>query len=177
MRILHILLLASLSATVAAQDSLLCRDYGFMLRQDAWLQTDNAASLTRLCHSGMAEAELTVNHDKGGLADFSGAQRSLQVDASVEALQRLNRRTVLYGSMGYSNFTGWDMTGSTLLFPSTTHHPSPITHHPSPTFGPVLPQLCDNCIFLRKKRIFSCGVKEKCLPLCRFSGFWPHYVL
>ena len=109
-------------------DSLLLTDYRFVEQQDPWLRSENAAGLTRLATAGagtvhtrlhhLSEAQLSVQRDWGFLADYYEAPKALTVGAQVSSYHRLNAKTVLYGSIGYDNFTGRDMTGSAFIDPT-----------------------------------------------------------
>ena len=102
--------------------------YDATKRSDAWLTSLNAAALTRYSTDNAAQAELSLTKEKGAFTDFSGSPDVLQGDAAVEAFYRLSRRTVVYGAMSYSNFSGKDMAGSAFISPLTSHL-SPLSRH------------------------------------------------
>ena len=124
-RLIHTALLSCvLACPASAQDSLLLRDYRFVKQQDAWLTSPNAAALTRFASQRIAEAELSAGMGRGGLTDFYESPKSLCATASVESFYRINRRTVVFGSISYENYTGRDMTGSAFMhLPTLTHYP------------------------------------------------------
>lgn len=103
---------------LTAQDSLLLRDYHFVKQYDVWLSSPNAAALTRFAAPSIAEAELSLTKGNGGLTDYYESPNTLEVNAAVEAFYRLGRRTVVYGAIGYDNYTGRDMTGSAFIQPT-----------------------------------------------------------
>ena len=103
-----------------AQDSLLVRNYEFVRSSDPWLTQGNAAALTRFSAPNIAEAELSLGRQGGGLVNYDGSPSVLQFDATAEAFYRLSRRTVVFGSIAYDNFSGNDMSGSVFM-PSTLH--------------------------------------------------------
>ena len=98
-----------------AQDSLLVRNYEFVRSSDPWLTQGNAAALTRFSAPNIAEAELSLSRQGGGLVNYDGSPSVLQFDASAEAFYRLSRRTVVFGSIAYDNFSGNDMSGSVFM--------------------------------------------------------------
>lgn len=105
----------------ARQDSCqstLLRDYQFVKHCDPWLTSRNAAGLTRFSTKNLAEAELYVNYSVGGLADYYQSPEALQAGIGIESFYRINRRTVVYGSVGYDNYTGRRMTGSAFINPT-----------------------------------------------------------
>ena len=106
------------SLPTAAQDSLLLRSYRHVQQADAWLTIGNAAALTRLSAPGIAEAELSATHQKGGFTDYYQSPTTWQIDASAESLYRLSPRTVVFGRISYNNFSGKDMTGSAFINPT-----------------------------------------------------------
>ena len=112
----------------SAQDSLLLRDYRTVQLSDPWLTTPNAAALTRYAAANIAEAELSLIKDNGGLVNYDASSNTLQADARVESYYRLSPRAVVFGAISYNNFTGRHMTGSAFMhLPSLTDHRSPFT--------------------------------------------------
>ncbi|MBR6319929.1 MAG: hypothetical protein IKR50_05780 [Prevotella sp.] len=110
------LLLASLAATAQTADP--------------WLCSQNAAALTRFAGRNVATAELSMAKGKGGFTNYYDSPDALTVSATVSSVFRLNQKTVVFGAMGYDNFSGRDMAGS--AFSPLTPHLSPLTSHPSP---------------------------------------------
>jgi hypothetical protein len=113
-----------------AQDSLLFRDYQFVKQQDAWLTSANPAALTRFSSANIAEAEVSLTHQRGGLAQFYESPNLLISEAGIQSFYRINRRTVLFGGISYNNLYGKDMAGSAFipnlhssLFTYQTRHP------------------------------------------------------
>lgn len=100
-----------------AQDSLLLRDMTVVKQQNTWLQQPNAAALTRLAAPNIATAEIALNYERGGLANYTAGTRQLTVDVWAEALYRLSRRTVVYGAIGYQNLSAGNVTGSAFILP------------------------------------------------------------
>ena len=69
------LLLLVCCNTIAAQDSLLLRDYHFIQQSSPWLTQRNAAALTQALynHKNIAQTELSLSHASGKLTDISGS--------------------------------------------------------------------------------------------------------
>ena len=105
-------------AQTALRDSLMYRNYQFVKHSDPWLRGRNASGLTRFHSRDIAETELYLTSEKGNLTDYWQSPSVLQAGAGVEALSRLSRRTVVYGQVGYDNFSGRDMTGSAFINPT-----------------------------------------------------------
>ena len=101
-----------------AQDSLLLRNYEFVKLQTPWLTSNNAAGLTAYQARNIATAEAGLSYAEGGLIDYWQAPRVLQFNVRAEAFQRLSARTVVYGAIGYDNYTGRQMTGSAFIDPT-----------------------------------------------------------
>lgn len=101
----------------AQPDSLLLRDYTFMKQSDPWLNSPNAAALTRFTYQNMAQAELSLSGEKGGFSNYNGSDDVTLVQANVESFYRYNQRTVFFGSMSYENFSGRHMAGSAFINP------------------------------------------------------------
>ncbi len=119
----------------AAQESLMVRNYEFVKSRDPWLTHCNAAALTRFSAPNIAEAELSLSRQGGGLVNYDGSPSVFQFDATAEAFYRLSRRTVVFGSIAYDNFSGNDMSGSVFM-PSTLHSPLSTLHSRLSTLRP-----------------------------------------
>ena len=105
-----------------AQDSLvaqpaspLLRNYQFVKQQEPWLTGDNAAGLITFSAKNICEAEISLAHGGGNLTDLRGSSNVLEVGASVESFYRISRRTVAYGTISYTGWTGRDMAGSAFM--------------------------------------------------------------
>lgn len=100
-----------------AQDSLLLRDYSYVLQSSPWLTQRNAAALVRglYNHESIAETELSFTHASGKLTDISGSPSVNNLQAGIESYYRINPRTVVFGAISYDNFSGSDMTGSVFM--------------------------------------------------------------
>ena len=100
-----------------AQDSLLLRDYSYVLQSSPWLTQRNAAALGRGLHNpeSVAETELSFTHAGGKLTDVSGSSSANTLQAGIESYYRINPRTVVFGAISYDNFSGSDMTGSVFM--------------------------------------------------------------
>ncbi len=111
-------LILSIATPLCAQDSLLLRDYAYIKNNDAWLTSRNAAALTQFASRNIADARVSFSKEKGGLTDYHGSPDATIASASVESFYRIGRKTVVYGLMGYENFSGKDMGGSAFIDPS-----------------------------------------------------------
>lgn len=113
--ICSICLLGPLS--IEAQDSLLLHDYQYVKQADPWLNSTNAAALTRFGNGKMAWAELAVDGMTGGLTNYNGASEALCMKGNIESFYRFNPRTVFFGSISYEKFWGQHMAGSAFINP------------------------------------------------------------
>ena len=121
--ILRLLALATvlgqgIPALAQVQDSLLLRDYQYVKQQDAWLTSGNAAALTRYQAKNIAEANLSLRYNRGGLTDYYESPEMLRLGAAVESFYRVSRRTVVFGSIAYENANAWRTTGSAWMNPT-----------------------------------------------------------
>ena len=98
-----------------ANDSLLRRDFDYVVSSDLWLTSRNGAALTRFDADNISEAKVSMTRERGGLHDFSGSGDVLQADAAVASYFRISPRTVVSGSMSYGNFNGKGMGGSVFI--------------------------------------------------------------
>ena len=111
-----------MAVSANAQDSLLMRDYQFVKQQEAWLNCDNAAGLTRYNHRNIAEAEISLNCWRRGLTDYYQSPNAIQLDANIESFYRISKRAEVFGRMSYENFTGRNMAGSAFMH-LNNHYP------------------------------------------------------
>lgn len=118
--------------SLSAQDSLLLRNYNFVKQYDPWFTNSNGSALTRFTAPDIAEAEMSLTRQKGGLANYYDSPNATQANVYIEAIHRLNQRTVVSGGISYNYFSGKKMTGSTFINPerkpfdineSTLDHP------------------------------------------------------
>ena len=101
--------------SIAAQDSLLLRDYSYIQQSSPWLTQRNAAALTLCNNENIAEAELSLSHGSGKLTGISGSPSLTNLQANIESYYRINPRTVVFGAISYDNQSGSDMTGSVFM--------------------------------------------------------------
>ena len=101
--------------TIAAQDTLLLRDYSFIQQSSPWLTQRNAAALTLCDNKNIAEAELSLSHGSGKLTGISESPSVTTLQANIESYYRINPRTVVFGTIRYDNLSGSDMTGSVFM--------------------------------------------------------------
>lgn len=103
------------SNTLNAQDSLLLRDYRYVQQSSPWFTQRNAAALALYNSRNIAEADLSLSHASGSLTDFSGSSSLTTLQVAIESFYRISPRAVVFGSIGYNNLSGDDMTGSVFL--------------------------------------------------------------
>lgn len=118
-----IILLSALTQFCQAQDSLSFRNIEYTERQTPWLTSENAAGLVRYGQKNLAEAEVSTTYGRGGLVNFNQSSNDIQVDVGVESFFRISPRTVLFGSMSYTNFSGRSMAGSAFIPTSDYNRP------------------------------------------------------
>jgi hypothetical protein len=102
----------------ASEDSVFLRDFTYVSTADPWLTSENAAALSRFTSRNISNAQVCLEYGDGGFVDYYQSHRTFSVSMSVESFYRLNRKTVVYGSMSYDNFSGKDMAGSVFIDPS-----------------------------------------------------------
>ena len=88
-RLLYILLSITVVIPVSAQDSLLLRDYTFIKQRDPWLNSPNAAALTRYDYQNMAQAELSLGGERGGFTNSYGSDDITHLNAEAGEILRL----------------------------------------------------------------------------------------
>ena len=103
------------SNTLNAQDSLLLRDYRYVQQSSPWFTQRNAAALSLYNSRNIAEADLSLSHTSGSLTGFSGSPSLTTLQVAIESFYRISPRAVVFGSIGYNNQSGDDMTGSVFL--------------------------------------------------------------
>lgn len=91
------------------------RNFPFVKQHDSWLTSSNAAGLSHFQRPSISTAELSLQYATGSLTPFGGASNVVQATAAAESFYRISPRTVLYGSIGYENWTGRSMTGSVFM--------------------------------------------------------------
>ena len=103
------------SNTLNAQDSLLLRDYRYVQQSSPWFTQRNAGALALYNSRNIAEANLSLSHASGSLTGFSGSPSLTTLQVAIESFYRISPRAVVFGSIGYNNLSGDDMTGSVFL--------------------------------------------------------------
>ena len=86
-------------------DSLLHRNYNYLTDSEPWLTSCNAAALTRFKADNISTARISLTSGHGGLTNFSDSRNMLEAGAEAASYFRINQRTVVAGSISYSNFT------------------------------------------------------------------------
>ena len=99
------------------QDSLLLRDFRFVLHDNAWLTSGNAAALSTYSSRNISLAEARLAVGRGGLVNYYDAASQLDAAVSIASFYRLSPRVVAAGTISYDNWSGSDMTGSAFINP------------------------------------------------------------
>jgi hypothetical protein len=112
-----LLLISSLSITVAAQSGGPA-EFEYVRRSDARLTGENPAGLHALSLPKISIAEAYFSKSNGNFINYYQSNDSYEAGAVTESFFRLNPKTVLYGKVNYSNFTGKNMGGSAFIDPN-----------------------------------------------------------
>lgn len=105
------------SASLMAQPQNNWTDFEFVKNSDAWLTSENASGLDNLKIGKISLAEAFFNKSNGKFINFYQSNNSYTFGGQTESFFRLNDKVVFYGKMNYSNFSGKNMGGSTLIDP------------------------------------------------------------
>ena len=118
-----LLVLSSLEAQAQTvkTDSLLMRDFSYVMQSDPWLMGNNPSALIRFGSSTLSEATVSMTVGNGGFVNYDQSPHTLTFGASAESVYRLSPRTVVYGRMSYQNESTSNMAGSAFL--NTYHLP------------------------------------------------------
>lgn len=118
-----LLVLSSLEAQAQTvkTDSLLMRDFSYVMHSDPWLMGNNPSALIRFGSSTLSEATVSMTVGNGGFVNYDQSPHTLTFGASAESVYRLSPRTVVYGRMSYQNESSSNMAGSAFL--NTYHLP------------------------------------------------------
>lgn len=108
-------------AQTVKTDSLLMRDFSYVMQSDPWLMGNNPSALTRFGSSTLSEATVSMTVGNGGFVNYDQSPHILTFGASAESVYRLSPRTVVYGRMSYQNESSSNMAGSAFL--NTYHLP------------------------------------------------------
>ena len=108
--------------TIAAQDSLLLRDYHFIQQSSPWLTQRNAAALTQALynHKNIAQTELSLSHASGKLTDISGSPSVTDLLAAIESYYRISPHTVVYGALSSQAAIWRALSSCKTVCPSTS---------------------------------------------------------
>lgn len=105
------------SASLMAQPQSNWTDFGYIKHSDAWLTSENASGLNNLKIGKISLAEAFFNKSDGKFINFYQSGNSYTFGGRTESFFRLNEKVVFYGKMDYSDFSGKNMGGSTLIDP------------------------------------------------------------
>lgn len=87
---------------------------------ESWLSGQNPAGLTAVTAPNLFEATLSATRSAGKWVNYYQSPDSFEAGASVESYYRYSPKTLLYGRVEYSYFTGRDMGGSYFIDPTMT---------------------------------------------------------
>lgn len=104
------------SAGLWAQEQINWTDFDYIKNSNSWLSNENAAGLDKLSTDKISFIEAFFNKQNGDFINYFQSDNSHSFGAKTESFYRLNK-VVFYGQMEYSNFSGKNMGGSTLLDP------------------------------------------------------------
>ncbi|MDR1738436.1 MAG: hypothetical protein LBR66_06450 [Candidatus Symbiothrix sp.] len=78
---------------------------------------NNVAFLRDLSEKSLSFIELYAQKNQGDFINYFQSDNSLDFDVNAGSWQRLDQRTVLYGTVEYQRFSGKNMSGSMLIEP------------------------------------------------------------
>jgi hypothetical protein len=105
------------TANLAAQSQKDVFDYDFLKNRDAWLQSENASGLNNVAVPKISVAEIDYNKSNGDFINYFQSNNSYRYGAFCESYYRLNAKTVVFGKVEYSRFSGLHMGGSSSIDP------------------------------------------------------------
>jgi hypothetical protein len=105
------------SASLIAQNPEAWFDFGYIKNANAWLTSENAAGLNSLQVDKASVAEVYFNKSNGEFINYYQSDNSYTFGGLTESFFRLNKKTVLYGKINYTNFSGKHMGGSAFIDP------------------------------------------------------------
>ena len=111
-----LLLISLLSGTAVAQSGGLA-EFEYVRRSDARLTGENPAGLHALSLPKISMAEAYFSKSNGNFVDWHRSDDSYEAGATAESFFRLNPKTVFYGKVNYTNFSGKHMGGSAFIDP------------------------------------------------------------
>lgn len=104
-------------ASLKAQDQNFRADFSYIKNSDAWLNSENAAGLNNLKIEKISMAEIYFNKSDGKFINYFQSDNSYTLGGLTESFYRLNNKVTVYGRLRYSDFSGKNMGGSTLIDP------------------------------------------------------------
>lgn len=85
-----------------------------------WLQSENAAGLTRCETQRISNIAIYGSIDRGDLKNYYSSDKEYCFGLKAASYYRVSKRTVLYGEVGYHNLTRLGATGSYFIDPLQT---------------------------------------------------------
>jgi hypothetical protein len=92
-------------------------DFEYIKNADPWLRSENAAGINNMSDGSFSYAESYFNKSNGKLVNYYESDDSYLYGARAESFYRLDRKTVFYGKIDYSNFIGKHMGGTASIDP------------------------------------------------------------
>jgi len=108
-----------LSRELQAQEQINWTDFDYVRTSSSWIISENAAGLDKLNTEKISFIEAFYNKENGDFINYYQSDNSYSYGALTESFYRLNK-VVFYGKMYYSNFSGKNMCGSSVLDPYFT---------------------------------------------------------
>ncbi|WP_346863245.1 DUF6850 family outer membrane beta-barrel protein [uncultured Draconibacterium sp.] len=102
-----------------AQEQINWTDFDYVKNSNNWLSSENAAGLDKLSTEKISFISAYFNKENGDFINYYQSDNSYSFGGLTESFYRLNK-VVFYGKMEYSNFSGENMGGSTVLDPYFT---------------------------------------------------------
>ncbi len=91
--------------------------YKYTKQLNPWLSTLNPAGLITYSAPSISDLNFRVGRDNGGLVDYYESNDSFELSADANSLYKFSDRVMLSGEVGYSYFTGKNVSGSALFNP------------------------------------------------------------
>lgn len=92
-------------------------DMNLVKYSNAWLRSDNAAGMFTLPVNNISLAEVYLDKSNGKYVNYFESDNSYQYGAKAESFYKIGEKVVVYGNIGYSKFSGKNMSGSILINP------------------------------------------------------------
>ena len=114
---INILLAGFLLSVMATAQSGGTAEFEYVRLSDARLAGENPAGLHALWLPKISMAEAYFSKSDGKFINYYQSNNSYEAGAAAESFFRLNPKTVFYGKVNYSSFSGKNMGGSAFIDP------------------------------------------------------------